>query len=239
MAKVLVTDDQVEIHAGWLGRLLAAEQSRTVPLAEIHQVTGSPPLIELILRWEDQRGSWLTDASTYDGHMIPNAVNPERTLAIELKGAGEKIFVEVEDESPQAAAARVQEALRRLRPATDAIPMPAASEETGPSTRDQLATLVAEAVARDMREGIEDSEEIEDGELSARASRPSLLTVGPGEQGLTRAAAWLFAAGIALATLGAACSAAGIRLGLVLLGAGVAAGLTALSTLPPAPHRGD
>jgi hypothetical protein len=120
MAKVLVEGDSVDIRVSLLERVVLAEKSRKLPLARIRHVDPHPPLLDMMLHWSDQTGSWLCGVSSYDGHMVPSARHPGSTLAIDLDGDPlERIYIELDDESPCDVAARIERALLAGTPAND------------------------------------------------------------------------------------------------------------------------
>lgn len=113
MAKVLIDSDSVDIRVSLLERVMLAERPRKVPLSRIRKVDPHPPLMDMMVHWSDQSGVWLCGVSAYDGHMIPSARNPGSTIAIEVDGdERERIYVEVDDESPAQAAERISCAIR-------------------------------------------------------------------------------------------------------------------------------
>jgi hypothetical protein len=113
MAKVTIVEDAVCIRVGLLERVVLAERTRRVPLARIKAVDASPPLADMMVHWSDQSGVWLCGVSAYDGHMVPSAKNPANTLALDIEGEQpSRIYIEVDDESPQQAAERITRALR-------------------------------------------------------------------------------------------------------------------------------
>jgi hypothetical protein len=111
MAKVQIKDDSVDIQVSLLERVMLAERPRSVPLSRIRSVDPHPPLLDMMMHWSDQSGVWLCGVSAYDGHMVPSARHPGNTLAIELDGEdAERIYIEVDDESPLQAAERITRA---------------------------------------------------------------------------------------------------------------------------------
>jgi hypothetical protein len=112
MAKVLIENDAVDIRVSLLERVMLSERPRKVPLSKIRRVDPHPPLLDMMMHWSDQSGVWLCGVSSYEGHMIPSARNPGSTIAIEVEGdERERIYVEVDDESPAHAAERISRAL--------------------------------------------------------------------------------------------------------------------------------
>jgi hypothetical protein len=121
MAKVLIDSDAVDIRVSLLERVMLAERPRKVPLSRIRSVDPHPPLLDMMVHWSDQSGVWLCGVSAYDGHMIPSARNPGSTIAIEVDGdERERIYVEVDDESPAQAAERISRAIRGNENRTEA-----------------------------------------------------------------------------------------------------------------------
>ncbi len=129
MAKVVVRQGWVEVRVGWLERVLLGDKPQKLLLEQIKGVDPHPRLPDMMLHWLARQELWMGGVSAYEGQLIPTTRNPSRTLAIDLANDEGRIFVELDDETTEAAAARIERALStqpgRDEPAADA---PAAEE---------------------------------------------------------------------------------------------------------------
>jgi len=165
MAKVEVELDSVDIRVSLLERVMLAEKPRKVPLSRIRSVDPHPRLIDMMMHWSDRTGVWLCGVSAYDGHMIPSARNPLHTLALDLEEQG-RIYVEVDDESTDQLAERIQEALRVHRSSGEfeAVQLEPEVSNEREETRRTLRQLVAEDRLRSQRTTLHGAAQDEDDE---------------------------------------------------------------------------
>ena len=244
MAKVLIEGNAVDIRVSLLERILLAERSRKLPLARIRSVDPHPPLLDMMMHWSDQSGSWLCGVSSYDGHMVPSARHPSSTLAIELDGEqGERIYIEIDDESPTMAAERIERAVFAVQTAlasefatpTSVHALPELRALTGvaeaPDQTEQDDRRFAQLEALDV--------ELEEEEIRLRdplmqgslppgpmiLSRPAPEIKLAGDRDLTRLGNWLLGVGSLGLLGGGVMLATGALPGLFAVGAGVAAAL--------------
>ncbi|MET0343166.1 MAG: hypothetical protein ABW252_19310 [Polyangiales bacterium] len=237
MARVLIDSDTLDIRVGLLERVILAERPRRLPLSRIRRVDAHPPLDDMMLHWSDQSGVWLCGVSAYDGHMIPSARNPSSTIAIEVEGeAPERIYVEIDDESPAQAAERIGRALYRSR-----AEEPRASTR-GTNTRNTEGSMpttyeTTSTHQTDTALGAELASEFDDVRLrdpllqgSVRPP-PEFLSVPAPEmkldddRDLRRIGGWLVALGTLGLLTGAIMLASGALPGLLAVGAGVGSAL--------------
>jgi len=161
MAKVLIQGDSIDIRVSLLERVMLAERSRKLPLAHIRSVDPHPPLLDMMLHWSDQSGVWLCGVSAYDGHMIPSARHPSNTLAIEVvsdeheRDAPERIYIEVDDESPSELAARISRALSTVRPHADRARAPTADPSSLGARAEQARVSTEQARAHSAQSSTE------------------------------------------------------------------------------------
>ncbi|MDB4985751.1 MAG: hypothetical protein JWN04_929 [Myxococcaceae bacterium] len=253
MAKVLIEGNTVDIRFSLLERVVLAERSRKLPLARIRSVDPHPPLLDMMVHWSDQSGSWLCGVSAYDGYMVPSARHPGNTLAIQLDGEEqERIYIEVDDESPSAAADRIEQA-RVARPEGSVyIPMsptppdltssPDLTELAGASEsaelRELASALAAQAARHDaLMEALD--LELEDEEIRHRdplmqgslppgpmtRSEPAPELKLDDDRDLSRLGSWLVGVGSLALLSGGVMIASGALPGLLAVGAGVTAAL--------------
>lgn len=244
MARVLIEGNAVDIRVSLLERLLLAERSRKVPLAQIRRVDPHPPLLDMMMHWSDQSGSWLCGVSSYDGHMVPSARHPSSTLAIEINGEQcERIYIEIDDESPTMAAERIERALFAIQAsltrgaahvddglASEFADLSCLHARTNdPRERDNRRSAALEAL----------DVELEDEEIRLRDPlMQGSLPPGPmilsqpvpelkleGDRDLTRLGSWLVGTGSLGLLAGGVMLATGALPGLFAVGAGVAAAL--------------
>lgn len=128
MSKILLKQGYVEIRVSWLERALLGEKPQKLPLSQIKAVDPHPRLPDMMLHWLARQELWMSGVSAYEGQLIPTTRNPTRTLAIDLGDEDGRIFVELDDETTEVAAARINNALQAEHP--DA---PEPSEPTRPS----------------------------------------------------------------------------------------------------------
>lgn len=212
MAKVQIKEDSVDIQVSMLERVMLAERPRKVPLSSIRSVDPHPPLLDMMVHWSDQSGVWLCGVSAYDGHMVPSARHPQNTLAIELEGDDpERIYVEVDDESPHHVAERIERARTGAPPAPDA-------SELAPR-RDSAFILKALEVEYEDEDLMQLRDPLLQGSLPAPAM-PSELVL-ESDRDLSRLGAWLIGVGSAALIGGGILLATGALPGLLAVGAGV------------------
>jgi len=180
MAKVEVERDSVDIRVSLLERLMLAEKPQKVPLSRIRSVDPHPRLIDMMMHWSDRTGVWLCGVSPYEGHLIPSARNPLHTLALDLEEQG-RIYVEVDDESTDQLAERIQRALRvhhgKDEDAADAADDDSEDAPQREQTRRTLAKLIAEDRLRSSQvhrapEQVADDEELDDDEDTDEDEEP-------------------------------------------------------------------
>ncbi len=121
MSKILLKQDYVEIRVSWLERALLGEKPQKLALAQIKRVDPHPRLPDMMLHWLARQELWMSGVSAYEGQLIPTTRNPTRTLAIDLEDDEGRIFVELDDETTEVAAARINSALN----AQESTPMEA------------------------------------------------------------------------------------------------------------------
>ena len=223
MAKVVIERDCIAIRVGFFERMMLAEKPRKVPLSSVRGVDAHPRLVDMMLHWADQGAVWLGGVSAYDGHLIPSTKNPSSTLAIDVDGENERIFVQVEDEEPAKVAARIKTAVRAYNgepeaedEAEDEIPQRPSAAQI------QLAALVKEAQSQDA-----DEEEDEPGAVVAPAETHALAAplAADKERDLARLGGWLVGLGSVGVLVGTTIVAAGLVPGLLAVGAGIACGI--------------
>jgi hypothetical protein len=110
MSKILLRQGYVEIQVSWLERALLGEKPQKLPLDQIRAVDAHPRLPDMMLHWLARQELWMSGVSAYEGQLIPTTRNPARTLAIDLGDDEGRIFVELDDETPETAAARINTA---------------------------------------------------------------------------------------------------------------------------------
>lgn len=140
MAKVLVKQGWIEVRVSWLERALLGEKPQKLPLDQIKSVDPHPRLPDMMLHWLARQELWMSGVSAYEGQLIPTTRNPARTLAIDLANDEGRIFVELDDETTEAAAARIQRALSAPQTA-DGQPQSAAPQEGTDAFALSLMTL--------------------------------------------------------------------------------------------------
>lgn len=227
MAKLLVNEECIDIRFGLLERMMLAERSRRLPLSSVLKVDPHPPLLDMMVHWADRSNLWMCGVSPYEGHMIPSACKPRNTLAIELCDEPQ-IFVELDDEAPEHAAARISRAMGSEPP-----PAPVAHAE---AAAQQLRAL---DLARIQRLTEDDESELEEGgadepvragpeheaprrSLPPIPSEPAPPLVLDDDRDLTRLGGWLLALGSLGVLTGAVMTVAGALPGLLAVGAGIA-----------------
>lgn len=227
MAKVLIEEDAVDIRVSLLERVVLAEKPRKVPLSRIRSVDPHPPLLDMMVHWSDQSGVWLCGVSPYEGHMIPSARNPSHTLAIDLDGEErERIYVEVDDESPEQAAARITRALHGELAASE----PPSGESSEDARRNSRAELLR-ALDVELDESDEDDIRLRDPLMQGSLPPPPRSEPAPAmprqddERDLTKLGGWLVATGSVGLVAGGAMLATGALPGLLALAAGGACAL--------------
>lgn len=217
MAKLSIDGDALCIRVGILERVVLAERNRRVPLARIRTVDPRPPLADMMVHWSDQSGVWLCGVSAYDGHMVPSAKNPANTLALDVEGeVPSRIYVEIDDETPQQAAERIRRALS------------ADGEREGPMAT--LATTSHETRA-EFDVDIDDDVQLRDPLLQGSLPPPPLEREPAPEmkldddRDLARLGGWLVGLGSLGLLTGVITVAGGALPGLLAVGAGVACAL--------------
>ena len=228
MAKVVVEGDWVAIRVGFFERLMLAEKPRKLPLSSIRGVDAHPRLVDMMVHWADQGSVWLGGVSAYDGHLIPSTKNPNSTLAIDVDGENERIFVEVEGEEPDQVAARIKSAVRAHNgepegqdPEEDEIPQRPSMAQI------QLAAMVKEAQSQAVEE--EDEEEVRLPVFQDPVPPPpddTMKNLGlDNDRYLARLGGWLVGLGSFGVLVGTTIVAAGLVPGLLAVGAGIACGV--------------
>lgn len=218
MAKLSIDGDSVCIRVGILERVVLAERNRRVPLARIRCVDPRPPLADMMVHWSDQSGVWLCGVSAYDGHMVPSAKNPANTLALDVEGeVPSRIYVEIDDETPQQAAERITRALS------------ADGEREEPMAT--LATTTHETRA-EFDVDIDDDVQLRDPLLQGSLPPPPMMVREPApemklddDRDLARLGGWLVGLGSLGLLTGVIMVAGGALPGLLAVGAGVACAL--------------
>ena len=240
MAKVLIDSDTLDIRVSLLERVMLAERPRKLPLSRIRRVDPHPPLDDMMLHWSDQSGVWLCGVSAYDGHMIPSARNPSSTIAIEVDGeTNERIYVEVDDESPIQAAERISRALRGTNTSTT---------EGSMATYDTTNTPQADAgkvKALDLESDFDDvrlRDPLLQGSVSAPpppmyASEPAPEMKLDDDRDLQRIGGWLVGLGSLGLLTGGIMLASGALPGLLAVGAGVGSALLGSVALAVVAHH--
>jgi hypothetical protein len=212
MAKVQIKDESVDIQVSMLERVMLAERPRKLPLSSIRRVDPHPPLLDMMVHWSDQSGVWLCGVSAYDGHMVPSARHPQNTLAIELEGDDpERIYVEVDDESPHHVAERIE------RARSGAPPAPKANELA--PLRDSSLILKALEVEYEDDDLTQLRDPLMQGSLPAPALPSELVLESDRE--LSRLGGWLIGVGSLALIGGGILLATGALPGLLAVGAGV------------------
>jgi hypothetical protein len=218
MAKVTIDGDSVCIRVGLLERVVLAERTRRVPLARIRSVDARPPLADMMVHWSDQSGVWLCGVSAYDGHMVPSAKNPANTLAIDVEGEEpSRIYIEVDDESPQQTAERISRAL----------------QATGDQQEDPMTKLASSHEARaDFDVDLDEDVQLRDPLMQGSLPPPPMLAMEPApemklddDRDLARLGGWLVGLGSLGLLTGIIMVAGGALPGLLAVGAGVACAL--------------
>jgi hypothetical protein len=218
MAKVTIDGDSVCIRVGLLERVVLAERARRLPLARIRGVDPRPPLADMMVHWSDQSGVWLCGVSAYDGHMVPSARNPANTLAIDVEGEEpSRIYIEVDDESPQQAAERISHAM----------------QGTGEHTEVPMATLTSSHNrGADFDVDVDDDVQLRDPLMQGSLPPPPQLAREPApeiklddDRDLAKLGGWLVGLGSLGLLTGVIMVAGGALPGLLAVGAGVACAL--------------
>lgn len=235
MAKVLLEGDSIDIRVSLLERIMLAERSRKLPLSRIRRVDAHPPLLDMMLHWSDQTGVWLCGVSAYDGHMIPSTRHPEHTLAIDVAsdgletGEAERIYVEVDNESPHDVAQRISRALTAAEDGPqDGMEVLMASAETHIRQAQAQAALME---ALDIE--LEDEEiRLRDPLMQGSLPPPPMNMSVPApemklddDRDLSRAGGWLVGLGSLGLLTGGIMLASGALPGLLAVGAGVTCAL--------------
>jgi hypothetical protein len=218
MAKVQIKDESVDIQVSLLERVMLAERPRKLPLSRIRSVDPNPPLLDMMVHWSDQSGVWLCGVSAYDGHMVPSARHPENTLAIELEGEdAERIYIEVDDESPRQTAERIERALAGVT--EDAL-----AENNDEPRRDSAALLKAlEVEFEDDDDDVQLRDPLMQGSLPAPPmyAPPTIELRRDKDRDLSRLGGWLVGLGSLTLVAGGLMLATGAMPGLLAVGAGV------------------
>jgi hypothetical protein len=214
MAKVQIKDDSVDIQVSLLERMVLAERPRKLPLSRIRSVDPHPPLLDMMVHWSDQSGVWLCGVSAYDGHMVPSARHPQNTLAIELDGdEAERIYVEVDDESPHLVAERIERALGVTARESGEVLVP---------RRDSSEILKALDVEYEEEEELAQLRDpLMQGSLPAPALQESSELQLENDRDLSRLGGWLVGLGSLALVTGGMLLASGALPGLLAVGAGV------------------
>jgi hypothetical protein len=227
MAKLVVNEECIDIRFGLLERVMLAERSRRFPLSSVRKVDPHPPLLDMMLHWADRSSLLMCGVSPYEGHMIPSACKPGNTLAIEICDEPQ-IFVELDDEAPEQAAARISRAMGSEPPPAPGARSEAAADKTRALDLARIQRL-ADADEGEFEEG--DANEPARGGPEHEMPRGSLLPV-PSEpapplmldddRDLARLGGWLLALGSLGVLTGAVMTVAGAIPGLLAVGAGIA-----------------
>lgn len=228
MARVLIDGDGLDIRFSLLERVMLAERSRKVPLSRVRGVDPHPPLLEMMSHWSDHGGVWLCGLSAYDGHMIPSSRNPGNTIAIELEGSErERIYVEIDDETSDHAAARIARALRNNQADTTETLMattPASATEPHEAQADRMPALDVEIEDEDDDVQLRDplmQGSLPPPPLRAEAADPAPEIKLDDDRDLTRLGGWLVALGSLGFLIGVIMLIGGALPGLLAVGAGV------------------
>jgi hypothetical protein len=256
MAKVLIEGDTVDIRVSLLERVMLAERSRKLPLAHIRRVDPHPPLLDMMLHWSDQSGVWLCGVSAYDGHMIPSARHPSNTLALEIASdeqqhvPPERIYIEVDDESPTELAARIaraqststqsglgtraepprafteqqERAVHSTSQVNTEVPMPTPTQPSSTPSRRALM----EALDVELDDDVQLRDPLMQGSLPpppTRMSEPAPEMKLDDDKDLTRMGGWLVGLGTLGLLTGGVMLAGGALPGLLAVGAGVTCAL--------------
>lgn len=239
MAKVHIEGDSIDIRVSLLERVMLAERPRKLPLARIRRVDPHPPLLDMMLHWSDQSGVWLCGVSAYDGHMIPSARHPSNTLAIELESdelerdTPERIYVEVDDESPSELAARITHALSTAteQPRATNANTQVHKEGLMPTTS-QAASTSQQALMDALDVELEDDVQLRDPLMQGSLPPPPMRMSEPApemklddDKDLTRMGGWLVGLGSLGLLTGGVMLAGGALPGLLAVGAGVTCAL--------------
>ncbi len=141
MSKILLKQGYVEIRVGWLERALLGEKPQKLPLDQIRSVDPHPRLPDMMLHWLARQELWMSGVSAYEGQLIPTTRNPTRTLAIDLGDDEGRVFVELDDETTEMAAARINGALLAQNDSDhDSMPADAREDARGAEPADMFAT---------------------------------------------------------------------------------------------------
>jgi hypothetical protein len=240
MAKVLIEGDSIDIRVSLLERVMLAERPRKLPLSRIRRVDPHPPLLDMMLHWSDQSGVWLCGVSAYDGHMIPSARHPSNTLAIELESeeleqdGTERIYVEVDDESPSELAARISRALSNATEQQLALShnSQVRTEVLMPTTTQAASTHSQQALMEALDVELEDDVQLRDPLMQGSLPPPPMRMSEPApemklddDKDLTRMGGWLVGLGSLGLLTGGVMLAGGALPGLLAVGAGVTCAL--------------
>jgi hypothetical protein len=217
MAKVQIKDDSVDIQVSMLERVMLAERPRKLPLSRIRSVDPHPPLLDMMVHWSDQSGVWLCGVSAYDGHMVPSTRHPQNTLAIEMDGEdSERIYVEVDDESPRQTAERIERARSGGTLADEA-----AFESESAPRRDSAAILKALEVEYEDDDLVQLRDPLMQGSLPAPPMHEARELTLEDDRDLSRLGGWLVGVGSLALVAGGVLLASGALPGLLAVGAGV------------------
>jgi len=228
MAKVLIEGDSIDIQVGLLERFMSAERPRKLPLSRVRSVDPHPPLMDMMLHWSDQSGVWLCGVSNYDGHMIPSARKPANTLVIEVDGERpERIYVEIDDESPDEVAARIARALQGSNASSTEGSM---AMTTAKATSNMESQSAMQALDVELDEEIQLRDPLMQGSLPPpaplmRTSEPAPEMKLDDDRDLTRLGGWLVGLGSLGLLTGGIMLASGALPGLLAVGAGVGCAL--------------
>jgi hypothetical protein len=243
MAKVLIEGDSIDIRVSLLERVMLAERPRKLPLSRVLSVDPHPPLLDMMLHWSDQSGVWLCGVSAYDGHMIPSARHPKNTLAIEIDGEErERIYVEVDDESPAEVADRIVRALSSTQDSTEVLMTTPTTRVPGPDTKQAALMDALDVELDDEHEHVQLRDPLMQGSLPPPPMEPSEPTNGmklDDDHDLTRMGGWLVALGSLGLVTGGIMLVSGALPGLLAVAAGViCAALGGVALAVVAHHQG-
>jgi hypothetical protein len=227
MAKLLVDEECIDIRFGLLERVMLSERSRKLPLSSVRRVDPHPPLLDMMVHWADRSSVWMSGVSPYEGHMIPSACKPGNTLAIEVCDEPQ-IFVELDDEAPEHAAARISRAMGSELPPPPAGLEPSALERTRAFDIARIQRL-AEDGEGELEGGEDDVPSSEAApELVRRESlaMPRFEPAAPiqleDDRDLARLGGWLLGLGSLGVLSGSVMTVAGALPGLLVVGGGIA-----------------